>query len=273
MRLEVPRTPQYLLRSEPLAMYLVDRGAAWVYYGAASRWDPSAYWTTEPAGAARRRIRNVQSGRYLSGAEARDDNGQPVVGLSSVPGEMTDSAWQLEPVSGGGVRLQSVLQPGKLIHVEQRRGYPELSALQPDSSSARWHLDWLPPRENKALLAAVSGSSELTGNELWRSRDGAPASEWSSHGEGVGAYLTYSWPSAQTLQELVVRDRAQTADHVSAAKVMFSDGSSLGIGALPDDGSPSAFKFPARSVTSLTFTITGVSPETTNAGLAELEVY
>ena len=55
--------------------------------------------------------------------------------------------------------------------------------------------------------------------------------------------------------------------------ITFSDGSSVSVGVLPNDGSPLTLSFAAKTVTSLRFTITAVSSTTQNIGLAEIQAY
>jgi Domain of unknown function (DUF4214) len=53
----------------------------------------------------------------------------------------------------------------------------------------------------------------------------------------------------------------------------FSDGSSVSVPSLNNDGSATMVTFAARSVTTLRFAVTSVSATTSNVGLAELEAY
>ena len=55
--------------------------------------------------------------------------------------------------------------------------------------------------------------------------------------------------------------------------LLFSDGSTVPIGPLSNNASAVTYTFPARSVTSLRFTITQVTSSTSNVGLAEFQVF
>ena len=55
--------------------------------------------------------------------------------------------------------------------------------------------------------------------------------------------------------------------------LLFSDGTSVTVGALPNAGGPLVINFSTRSITSLQFTVTAVSSSTGNVGLAEIQVY
>ncbi len=99
------------------------------------------------------------------------------------------------------------------------------------------------------------------------------ANEWSA-GSKVGASLTLTWNTPQTVDHVALYDRPNTNDQVMAGTLTFSDGSSLPFGALPDDGkTPLTLRFPPKTITSLTFQVSAVKPSTENAGLSEIAVY
>ena len=99
------------------------------------------------------------------------------------------------------------------------------------------------------------------------------SSEWSSRSK-VGATLTLTWDTPQTVDYVALYDRPNTHDQVTSGTLTFSDGSSLPFGALPDDGkTPLDLHFPAKTITALTLQITGVKPGTDNAGLSEIAVF
>jgi alpha-glucosidase (family GH31 glycosyl hydrolase) len=99
------------------------------------------------------------------------------------------------------------------------------------------------------------------------------AAEWSA-GATVGAWFTLTWDKMQTVNRILLWDRPNTTDQVTGAVITFSDGSTLNVGALPDDASrPLELKFPPKQITTLTFRVTSVKPGTQNAGLAEIAVF
>lgn len=55
--------------------------------------------------------------------------------------------------------------------------------------------------------------------------------------------------------------------------VTFSDGSTLAIGALNNDGSATTFNFATKTFKSLNLSITSVSSTTLNVGLSEFQVF
>jgi len=106
--------------------------------------------------------------------------------------------------------------------------------------------------------------------------DGYPGDytrEWATVGEGVGAWLKLAWGGAYTIDHVVLYDRPNSTEQITSATLSFSDGSSVAVGALNNDGTAVTVNFSARTVTSLTLTVTGVSSTSQNIGLAEIEVY
>jgi hypothetical protein len=135
---------------------------------------------------------------------------------------------------------------------------------------------------NVAPLATVTASSQntSTGQTAAKAVDGSilgyPADythEWATNGQKAGAWLNLAWSSPQSLTSITLNDRPNLNDQVTAGTITFSDGSTLTVGALPNDGSPLTVTFPAKTVTSLKFTVTAVSSTTQNVGLAEIQAF
>ncbi len=76
-----------------------------------------------------------------------------------------------------------------------------------------------------------------------------------------------------TLDRIVLYDRPNGSDQVTAGTLRFSDGSTLATGTLANDGSATTLTFSPRTVTSVRFTVDAVSATTLNVGLAEIQVY
>ena len=68
-------------------------------------------------------------------------------------------------------------------------------------------------------------------------------------------------------------DRPNLNDQITGGNIQFSDGSSIPVGTLPNDGSAYTLTFAAKTVTSLQLNINSVSATTQNVGLAETQVY
>jgi hypothetical protein len=70
---------------------------------------------------------------------------------------------------------------------------------------------------------------------------------------------------------VVLHDRPNADDDVTAATLEFPDGSTVMVPPLPEDGAPLELEFPSRTTDSLGFMIGSVGPGTYNIGLAEIE--
>jgi len=126
-------------------------------------------------------------------------------------------------------------------------------------------------------VASASSENQLTGQFARRAVDGvaagypeAPQREWVTLGGGVGSWLQLSWAAPRLVRRVVLHDRPNGDDRITAARLSFSDGSAIDVPDLPDD--PTVVEFDPRVVTWLVLTVTGVSPETRNVGLAEIRV-
>ncbi|GAA5869289.1 hypothetical protein JCM8547_005186 [Rhodosporidiobolus lusitaniae] len=97
--------------------------------------------------------------------------------------------------------------------------------------------------------------------------------EWASSGGGAGTTFTLTWAQAVTANRFVLYDRPNLDDQMTGATVSFSDGSSVTIPALNNDGSATTVNFSTRTFTSLVLTVTSVSSTTYNVGLSEFQVY
>ena len=104
--------------------------------------------------------------------------------------------------------------------------------------------------------------------------DGYPGdhtAEWATIGGLAGSTLTLEWPSAREIGTVVLHDRPNADDDITAATLAFSDGTTVMVPPLPEDGEPLELEFPSRTTHSLGVTIDAVSPGTYNIGLAEIE--
>ncbi len=87
----------------------------------------------------------------------------------------------------------------------------------------------------------------------------------------AGAWITLTWPAVEEVTSVVLHDRPNMADHVLSGTLLFSDGSSIGVGALPNDGTGLTVSFVPRNVTWVSFQIDNATG--LNIGLSEIEVY
>ena len=140
-----------------------------------------------------------------------------------------------------------------------------------------------PQASNVAPLATATASSQTPEFGQTASKaidgkiDGYPGNyeaEWATAGGKANSWLNLKWSKAYTLDHVVLFDRPNGNDQITSGTLAFSDGSSIGFGALPNAGSPGlAVSFPARSTTSLKMTVTGVGGSTANVGLAEIQAF
>ena len=132
---------------------------------------------------------------------------------------------------------------------------------------------------NLARLATVSVSSENTeaGQLGANAINGEVADfshetpEWASRGEVEGAWIKLTWPSQVEVWEVVLYDRPNLRDNIGAGVLIFSDGTQINVGPLPNDGAPFRVEFDPRTVTWIQFKI--VNSTGGHPGLQEFEVF
>jgi LmbE family N-acetylglucosaminyl deacetylase len=100
-----------------------------------------------------------------------------------------------------------------------------------------------------------------------------PANEWNTQGGGPGSWLTLTWPAPHRLNEIDLYDRPNPFDQVMGGTLVFSDGTVLQVGPLPNNGAAKVIRFRPREVTGVRFRINEVSGTTRSVGLAELRAY
>ena len=129
--------------------------------------------------------------------------------------------------------------------------------------------------------ATASASSRLsTAQDEGKAKDGFavgapidPAREWVSDNQKTGAWIQYSFAAATPIDGVTLFDRPNLDDQITAANLVFSDGSSLALGPLPNNGAGLTVTFPVRTVTAVRLDVTAVSATTTAIGLAEFEAW
>ena len=143
---------------------------------------------------------------------------------------------------------------------------------------------WLKNFEaNLAFDAKVSVSSENTATGQLGVKavdgvvDGEPGvstAEWATIATlppPFIAWINLSWNAPIPISQVILYDRRNQGDQVMAGTLRFSDGSSIPVGALPNNGAGLVVTFPQRTVTSLEFDIEQANGF--HVGLAEIEVY
>jgi LmbE family N-acetylglucosaminyl deacetylase len=139
---------------------------------------------------------------------------------------------------------------------------------------------WQKDFANIAYLANVNVSSEnASADQLGiKAIDGFvdgyprfPGNEWVTRGETAGAWIRLSWLKAYTVDKIILYGRPNLQENIIGATLDFSDGSSLRIGALPENGSAYEIEFLPKTIEWVKLTIDTASGE--NTGLSEFEVY
>ena len=135
---------------------------------------------------------------------------------------------------------------------------------------------------NIAMLSFVSASSQYTSTDQAAVKavdevvDGYPGDytkEWATVGGKAGSWIQLNWYSAYTVDHVVLYDRPNSADRVLSGTLLFSDGTSVSVGSLPNDGTGLTVTFTPRTVTWIRFTVNSVTSTTENIGLAEMQVF
>ena len=139
------------------------------------------------------------------------------------------------------------------------------------------------PSNNLAPSATVTASSQNTSTGQLAVKavdgvvDGYPGDytrEWATVGGKVGSWLELAWSSAQTVQTVVLYDRPNLNDQITAATLTFSNGSSVSVPALNNNGSATTVTLSTPvTTTSLLMTVNSVKSTTQNIGLAEIQVF
>ncbi len=154
----------------------------------------------------------------------------------------------------------------------------EVRLLAPGESQAS---DPLNSSENIALEAIVTASSTHADYSASAAVDGVVDGyprdthrEWASNGERDTAVIRLTWSSPQTIDRVWLFDRPNPLDQVTAGMLVFSDGSTLATGSLPDDATQGLeVSFEPRTVKWLMFVVTAVKEGSPNIGLAEIAVF
>lgn len=94
-----------------------------------------------------------------------------------------------------------------------------------------------------------------------------------SRGQKAGAWLKLTWDKPQTFNRVVLYERPNSADWIWNASLQSSDGGTISGGPLNNDGSAFVASFGTVTSTSVLFTVNQMSPESIQAGLAEIQVF
>jgi len=127
--------------------------------------------------------------------------------------------------------------------------------------------------------AEASSQNGSTGQTAQKAIDGIAGgypgdhtTEWATVGGKAGSWLALTWPEDQLVGSVVLNDRPNLDDQVTAATIRFADGSTIMVPTLPNSGDALQVDFSPRSTDTLRFTVDAVTPGTYNIGLSELAV-
>jgi hypothetical protein len=100
---------------------------------------------------------------------------------------------------------------------------------------------------------------------------GNKAAEWSS-GQKAGATLRLTWKTPQKINRIALYDRPNEIDNVTRSQLTFSDGTTLEVGPLPDNGeTANEVQFPAKTVEWVEWK--ALDMHGANSGLSEIAVF
>lgn len=164
----------------------------------------------------------------------------------------------------------------------------ELEIWLGDTPNKKWGLQEYPPvdgddisdfpipEKNIAPEASVTVSSEYPNSnyakdklidEIVGTHDNG---EWASNGE-TKPWVKLTWSEEKSIYKIILYDRPNTIDLIESGTLTFSDGSTIDIGALPNDGEALEISFPTKKVLWLKFQVTNGSGS--NVGLSEFKVF
>ena len=170
------------------------------------------------------------------------------------------------------------LLPGVRFHrIESAKGAMLTDAALPgwldNAGPVEIRLSVSEPFRNRAPEAKVSVSSAyghdfrgaMAVDGKGRQRNG----EWASAAQSR-PWIQLDWPRNITIRSVRFCDRPNMVDHTEAGTLTFSDGSSVRVAGIPNDGSVKTVVFGAKVVRWVRFQVTGGPGP--NLGLCEIEV-
>ncbi|MGZ9585630.1 DUF7402 domain-containing protein [Paenibacillus marinisediminis] len=94
--------------------------------------------------------------------------------------------------------------------------------------------------------------------------------EWASKGEAE-LWVRLDWPNKVIINQVVIYDRINLDDHAMQGKLIFSDGTTIEVNDIPNDGLDKRVTFDTKQVNWVKFEVTKGSGA--NVGLSEIQVY
>ena len=184
-----------------------------------------------------------------------------------------------------GTPTDVTLTPGQVLPETPTQGpvlpdYKTLVLTLPDTGlhlRAPWNVP-IDASDNIAGQATVETSAGNGKGAVDGVVDGYPTNpqaEWQTRGhEKAGAWIKLTWPQPVDIDRVALYDRPNPTDQVTAGTLEFSDGSKQDVGTLPNNASaPALISFLKKTVQWVKFTVTAVSPSTSEIGLSEIAVF
>lgn len=185
-------------------------------------------------------------------------------------------------------RSQHFVQPPELVTNDPATNLKSLAVFHNSTVNSSWFASFVRRDEffwvndfasNVALTAQVTASSQDSagGRTAHKAVDGvvggdvnAPLTEWVTQGEQAGAWIQLTWPSPVRIAQVNLFDRPNPSENVLGGTLLFGDGTSVGVSALPANGRVQPVTFTPRTVSWVRFRIDQAAGTAT--GLAELQV-
>lgn len=113
---------------------------------------------------------------------------------------------------------------------------------------------------------AVDGRIRIKNDGEWVSSSGMTF--W---GQIDYPWIQLDWDKPVTVDKVIIYDRPELNVHAAGGILKFSDGSSVAVSEIPDNGAPRVVEFPARRTDYIRFEVTDA--DGVNVGLSEIEVF
>lgn len=101
--------------------------------------------------------------------------------------------------------------------------------------------------------------------------------EWACEGDTTDwgyirfPWIQLDWKSSQKVDRIVLFDRPTLKEHIATCKLIFSDGSTLWLNEIPNDGAGKAIQFPVKTISWIKIVVTDGKGR--DLGFSEVEVY
>ena len=212
----------------------------------------------------------------LTGAASTDADGDPLTYAwtqTAGPGVTLSSATAQSPTftapaGGSAVTFSLVVRDGALSSAADT-----VTVTVPVTGSTN-------VARTRSATATASTQNTADGQTAAKAIDGSPlgfpadsSREWATVRQGSGAWIQLTWSAAVTLDRVVLYDRPNNSDQVTGGTLTFSNGTSVAVSSLTNNGAAVSIPFSPRSVTWVRFTVTSVRGSTSNVGLAEFEAW